>query len=155
MLTQEDADHLITLDKRFSDTNQSIAFPGPGESITVPIESYDGRERFQLDIESGRLNRRWKLQLRYRSTEILVRLDMGGPSHNNPSEAPNSRLRALAGQRIPTPHIQHYVEGYGDKWAFPLPPEFNPPGDIDVVWREFLKYCHVIAIPGLQGRLLR
>ena len=153
MLTQEEADYLITLDKQFFDTGQSISFPQPGQTITASLESLDGRERFQLDIESGNLVRRWKLQLRYRSVEILVRLDMGGPAHMNPDNAPTRSLSAYAGKRIETPHIQRYVEGYNDRWALPLPSQFAPIDDIDVIWREFLKYCNIIVIPALQGRL--
>ena len=154
MLTQEEADHLIAIDKQFSDTRQIINFPLPGDTFTAPLESIDRRERFQLDIESGRLNRRWKLQLRYRTVEILVRLDMGGPSHINPPKAPNRSLSVYAGRRIDTPHIQRYVQGYNDQWALPLPSQFAPIDDVNVIWREFLSYCNIIAIPALQGRLL-
>ena len=154
MLTQAEADHLITIDKQFSDTRQSITFPSPGQTITASLESLDGRERFQLDIETGRLTKRWKLQLRYRSVEVLIRLDMGGPAHLNPANAPNRGLSAYEGKRIETPHIQQYVEGYNDKWALPLPSQFDPIDDVNVIWREFLKYCNIIVIPGLQGRLI-
>ena len=154
MLTQAEADHLITIDKQFSDTRQSITFPSPRQTITASLESLDGRERFQLDIETGSLAKRWKLQLRYRNTEILVRLDMGGPDHLNPANAPNRNLPTYAGKRIETPHMQRYVEGYNDKWALPLPPQFAPLDDVNVIWREFLKYCTIIVIPALQGRLI-
>ena len=93
MLTQGEADDLIMMEKHLVDPSQSIAFPFPGESVTIPLESTDGRERFQLDLARGSLATSWKIQLRNRQMYILVRLDVGGPGHGNPPKAPNPCLR--------------------------------------------------------------
>lgn len=155
MLGQQEADDLIAMDKQLVDPRRMVQFPIPGSTEDIPLESLDGRERFQLDIECGRLNDKWKLQLRYRSAYILVRLDIGGGGHRNPRNAPTGRLAQYEGKTINTPHLQRYVEGYDDQWAIPVPPEFTNPNDIDITWRQFLNYCHIIVIPPLQGRLMR
>ena len=113
MLSQSQADSLISLNKVMGNT--VIRFPNPGQTLTLAASSADGREPFQLDIERGRRDRnKWKMQLRYRNVEILVRIDIGGPAHPNPRKAPSRYLAQFEGQRIPTPHLQQYVEGFGD-----------------------------------------
>jgi hypothetical protein len=151
MLTQAEADTLIAMKKHPLRTNEEIHFPFPGSTERIELVSADGRERFILDLERGRLADKWKLQLRYRSTYILVRLDINGPGHLNPRNAPHRRLSRYAGRRIPTPHIQQYVEGFGDNWALPLPQQFTDPSDVSITWREFLQYCNIVDTPNLQG----
>lgn len=155
MLTQDEAERLIAMEKRLEEPAGFPDFPLPGSDLTVPVVSIDGRERFLLDIEQGRRGHgeafvnKWKLQLRYGNTAILVRLETGGPAHPNPQDAPNRRLARYARQRVETPHIQRYVEGsgkHGDGWAFPPPPEFTALDDIAVTWREFLQYCYITDV---------
>ena len=49
-------------------------------------------------------------QTRARQVMVLVRLCFGGGAHRNPD-----------GVRITSPHLHTYREGFGDKWAMPLP----------------------------------
>ena len=114
MLTQSEADALIALEKHLTRDAEEIHFPFPGSTETIELMSDDGRERFFLDMERGRLGNKWKLQLRYRSIYILVRVDINGPGHVNPRNAPHRYLSRHAGRLIPTPHIQRYVEGFDD-----------------------------------------
>ncbi len=63
-----------------------------------------------LDISRARINlKRQKYQARVREAIILARLDLSG-RHRNPN-----------GEEAGTPHLHLYREGYGDKWAFPVP----------------------------------
>ena len=153
MLSQAEADSLIAMEKKVDKGITEIRFPIPGDTVTIPLTSFDGRERFLLDIQRGRrVASNWGLQLRYRGTEILVRVDIGGASHPNPPNAPSRNLSPYEGKRIPTPHLQRYVEGYGDTWAVPLPGQFTNPRDDALTLEQFLKYCCVADYPPLQER---
>lgn len=94
-----------------------------------------------------------EMQLRYRNIPILVRLDIGGPAHPNPRKALSRFLAEFEGLRMPTPHLQKYVEGFGDSWAVPVPGEFSNLNDPLVTWEQFLIYCNVTQTPAAQGRL--
>ena len=154
MLTQDEAEQLIAIEKRFEEPTPFVYLPEPDNNLIIPLISIDQRESFLLDVRRGRLEEslpdKWRLQLRY-ADEVLVRLETGGPAHRNPDDAPIRRLSRYAGQRIPTPHIQIYVEGEGDSWAFSPPDEFTALDDIVVTWREFLHHCNIIEIPTLIG----
>ena len=152
MLTQDEAERLIALEKRFEDAVDFMVLPKPGENLTIPLVSLDGQESFLLDVRHGQLEEsfpdKWRLQLRH-GDEVLVRLETGGPAHRNADDPPTRRLSRYAGQRIQTPHIQIYVEGQDRPWAFPPPDEFTALDDIVVTWREFLDHCSVIETPTL------
>lgn len=92
------------------------------------------------------VNRRGKIKLtkctyqeRYAIIEILLRLDIGGPPHENPD-----------GAEVPSPHLHVYREGYGDKWAVPTPPEFGNTGDLAGTLQDFMQYCRIQEIPAIQ-----
>ena len=151
MLSQRQADDLISIEKVLA--TDTFAFPIPGETLTMSAQTADGREQFQLDIARGRRNPdKWKMQLRYRNIDILARLDLGGPAHTNPRKAPTCALSRYEGQSMPTPHLQRYVEGFGDTWAVPIPQEFTDLSDPMVTWTQFLFYCNVTTAPASQGR---
>jgi Family of unknown function (DUF6978) len=141
MLTQAEADALIAMVKRLVD-HTTILFPLSGETRQLEVKSDDGRESFKIDI-----NRRGKVkhskctyQERYRVIDILVRLDVDGPTHDNPD-----------GEEVPCPHLHLYREGDADKWAFPLPPgRFTDTADLVKTLRDFLEYCNVQDIPPIQ-----
>ena len=142
-LTQAEADALIDMEKhRTSDEDWS--FPIRGESISLPLQSADGRELFLLDVSRGRIDlRKVKMQNRGRQVVVLVRLDLGGSPHRNPN-----------GEEIGTPHIHVYREGYGDKWAFPVPGHrFRSVDDMWATLEDFFGYCNVTRPPLIQGGL--
>lgn len=153
MLTQDEAERLIAMEKRFEEVVDFVYLPEPGQNLTIPLASLDGQESFLLDVRHGQLEEsspdKWRLQLRY-GDEVLVRFETGGPAHRNADDAPTRRLSRYAGQRIQTPHIQIYVEGQDRPWAFPPPDEFTALDDIVVTWREFLDHCGVIETPTLM-----
>jgi len=143
VLTQDEADTLIAVEKqRIDDTEWD--YPGPGERANIPLASADGREQFYIDISRGRINlAKGTYQNRARQVVVLVRLDYGGAPHRNPDD-----------QEVASPHIHLYREGYGDKWAYPIPAERFP--NIDQPWEtllDFMRYCNVTQPPNIRKGL--
>lgn len=139
MLPQSEADRLLALPKRLTECPK-IDFPSSGSFLELDAESVDGNEKFIVDI-----NRRGRIKLtkctyqeRFKVVEVLVRLDIDGPPHTNPD-----------GVEMPCPHLHVYREGYGTKWAHPLPAgAFADPADLIRTLKDFLAYCNITGVPG-------
>jgi len=102
----------MAIEKRRADAIEGD-YPGLGGGIAAPLISVDGREHFFLDLRRGRVNlRKGTYQTRARKVVILARLDFCGPPHRNPDD-----------EEVGSPHLHLYQEGFGDKWAFPVPPK--------------------------------
>lgn len=142
-LTQAEADALIALEKHRAD-NQLWQAPTIGGSICIPLVSADKKESFLLDLHKARIDLlRAKYQKRGRNVVVLVRLDLGGPPHRNPDD-----------QEIASPHLHIYREGYGDKWAFPIPAEHFPNiADLGVTLDDFMQYCNITQPPHIEKGL--
>jgi len=142
-ITQAEADELIAMEK-WSVDSQVWPFPTAGSSVNIPLTSTDGREDFSLDIYRGRISlMKCTYQNRARHALILVRVDLDGGMHSNPD-----------GKTVPCPHMHRYREGYGDKWAEPLPMEIFPNvSDLFQTLDEFMGYCNVTRRPLVQGGL--
>lgn len=83
------------------------------------------------------------MQTRGRQVVVLVRLDLGGAPHRNPD-----------GEKIPVPHIHIYREGYGDKWAMPVPTDqFRAVADVWTTFEDFLQFCNITQPPYIDRRL--
>jgi uncharacterized protein DUF6978 len=142
-LTQAEADALIALAKQRVDTRE-WDYPDLGGAISIPMVSTDRREQFLLDLRRGRIDlAKGTYQNRARQVVVLVRLDFGGPPHQNPD-----------GEEIASPHLHLYREGYGDKWAFPAP------GDRFVnllePWQmleDFMRLCNIVEPPIIRRGL--
>ena len=142
VLTQREADSLLKRDKHYVG-NEQFSFPSLGGALRIPLYSNDRREEFSLDITRGRIElRKNTFQTRARRVEILARVDIGGPPHRNPD-----------GKEIPCPHLHIYREGYGDKWAIPLPDNFKNYRDAWQTLMDFMDYCHVVTRPPIQPEL--
>lgn len=142
-LTQVEADTLIATPKVRADDN-AWSYPGTGGSLIIPLTSEDRRENFLLDIARGRIElRKGKYQMRGHQIIVLVRLDFGGAPHRNPD-----------GVDIPCPHLHVYREGFGDKWAYPVPTDRFP--NLADLWQtlfDFMGYCNVVDPPDIQRGL--
>ena len=140
-LTKAEADALIAMEKHKAN-DDTWDYPQMGGSICIPLISADKRESFLLDISRGRIDLlRGKYQNRARQAILLVRLDFGGPGHRNPDD-----------QVIPCPHLHLYREGWGLKWAVPVPTEHFPnTRDLWQTLHDFMKYCN-ITIPPIIDR---
>jgi len=136
-LTQAEADVLLAMAKCKVD-DEPWDYPGLGGALSIPLVSQDRRERFVLDIRRGRIKSlKGTYQTRARQVVILVRLCFGGAPHRNPD-----------GEKIASPHLHRYREGYGDKWAEPLPmAEFPQSADLWQTLQDFMRYCNIIEPP--------
>lgn len=142
-LSQSEADALIALQKvRTSDDEHDL--PSLGGKLSLPLQSRDGRDAFMLDIHRGRIDlKKGTYQNRAKQVVPLVRLDFGGPPHTNPD-----------GETIETPHIHVYREGFGDKWAQPLDPDFcDDSEDVMALLRAFFSFCAIVEPPKLREGL--
>jgi len=142
ILTQQEAEALLALEKHYLGTDH-FAFPGLGGSLHIPLHSMGRREEFNLDVTRGRiLLSKNTFQTRARKVVILARLDLDGPSHRNPD-----------GEEIDCPHLHLYREGYGDKWATPLPEAFCGIDDTMQLLDTFMDYCRIVGKPMIDGGL--
>ena len=141
-LTQAEADSLLLMPKVKTD-DKVWEYPGTGGTICIPLSSVNGKEKFFLDIRRAWIAMKGTYQARGRHVIVLARLDFGGPPHRNPDE-----------EEIPCPHLHLYREGYGDKWAYPIPVEYFP--SIDDRWQtlqSFMSYCHIVEVPTITKGL--
>jgi hypothetical protein len=142
-LAQAEADALIAMPKRRVN-DDPWDYPGTGGAISVPLVSQDKREGFLLDISRGRIDLlKGKYQNRGRQVVVLVRLDFGGPPHRNPDDT-----------EVGSPHLHVYREGFGHKWAFPVPKDKFP--NLADLWQtlgDFMGYCNVTERPNINRGL--
>lgn len=135
-LTQDEADSLMHCEKRkVEDTVYNL--PDLGGKLAVPLEATDRREEFVLDVYRGRIALQTTWQNRAKQVVVLIRLDVGGPPHRNPD-----------GEEIPCPHLHIYREGFGTKWARPVPADlFRSIDDASQTLDDFLRFCNVVDPP--------
>ena len=142
-LDQSVADELLAMEK-FRIDDKSHDFPMMGSRISIKLESSDHEEKFVLDVSRGMRNRfKASFQNRGRQTVVLARLDLGGSPHRNPD-----------GKKIESPHLHLYKEGFGDRWAYPVPPEhFNALSDLFRSLKDFMEYCKIVKPPTIRRGL--
>lgn len=144
-LTQTEADSLITMPKVKKDDSQ-WQLPITGGSVSIPLLSQDKREEFVLDLGRGRIDLiKGKYQNRARQNAVLARLDFGGQPHRNPDD-----------EEILSPHLHLFREGYGDKWAQPIPPAlFTNTADRWTLLQDFMRFCNIIDPPLIEKGLFQ
>lgn len=142
-LTQAEADALTAMEKRRSDETE-WQYPDLGGYVTIPLVSMDRRESFLLDLRRGRIDlTKGTYQNRGRQVVVLARLDFGGAPHRNPD-----------GEEIRSPHLHLYREGFGDKWAVPVPCDrFPDPHDSWQTLQDFMRYCNIVEPPMIRRGL--
>ncbi len=142
-IPQAEADALIAMEKQCVE-NTIWLFPEPGGKLAIPLVSPDKRENFTLDITRAQIKlTKATYQNRARQAIILMRLDLDGPPHTNPD-----------GQEIPCPHLHIYREGYGDKWASPVPVARYPNvTDLFSTFEEFMRHCNITQPPQIDRGL--
>ena len=136
-LNQAEADSLFAMEKHRISTER-WRLPDIGGGLVVPLTSADGVEAFHLDISRSRINlHKGKFQNRARTPIVLARIDIGGAPHRNPDD-----------EDIACPHVHLFREGYGDRWAFPVPPEaFANTSDHWQTLIDFMRFCNVTVPP--------
>ena len=143
-LTQTEADSLRSMEKHRVDKTR-YDYPSPTGRIMVPLVSADRHEKFSLDLRRARVDFiKGTYQNRGRQTVILARLDFGGAPHRNPD-----------GEEMGPLHLHLYREGYGDKWARPVPDEnFSNLDDPLKMLEDFMRFCNITEPPIIQRGLL-
>ena len=139
-LTQAEADALLAMEK-LSERSEITNFPVPGERIAIPLVSSNKREKFFLDVSRSELViAKGKYQNRARQVIALARLDFGGKPHRNPDD-----------EEVPAPHLHLYKQGYGDKWAVPVPAErFRDLSNLQTTFDDFMSFCNITKPPTIQ-----
>lgn len=138
-LSENEIDVLLKTEKHCIETKK-YSFPQLGGKISIPLFSENKQEEFLLDISRSRIEvSKTTYQNRARKTIILLRLDIGSAPHRNPD-----------GQEISSPHLHIYKEGYGDKFAYPLPKEFNLCSDSIDYLNTFMDYCNIVLKPNID-----
>ena len=142
-LTQAEADAMIAMEKHRVNEDRS-EFPMGGQSLVLPLQSSDRREHFLLDLSRGRIDLlKVKMQNRGRQVVVLVWLDLGGAPHRNPDD-----------EEMSAPHLHVYREGYGDKWAVPVPVgRFSNIRDTWATLEDFLRFCNITQPPHIERGL--
>ena len=143
-LTQTEADALLAMEKHRTNMTE-WTYPDLGRRATVPLVSTSRRERFFLDLWRAGINlRKGTYQSRGRQVVILARLDFGGAPHRNPD-----------GEEIGSPHLHLYREGFGDRWALPVPldrfPNFPDPW---LTLADFMRFCNVVETTRYPARVV-
>jgi len=157
-ITQAEADALIAMEKHCIE-EKTWLFPSAGARLSVPLISPDKRESFLLDITRAAIRlTKATYQNRARQAIILMRLDLDGPPHPNPEDAPaglsHAWLVPYAGQIVPCPHLHLYIEGYGDKWAIPAPADRYPDAqDLFSAFEAFIVHCNITRAPRIEKGL--
>lgn len=143
-LTQTEAVELIQMEKKSVNDDRHL-FPSSARKLIIPLESLDGKEDFSLDIHQCNIRlKKLTLQNRARTTIILLRLDLAGPPHMNPD-----------GEMITGPHLHIYREGFGDRFAEPLPQLFDDPDNKFNTLVQFLRYCNITQPPKFDRGMLQ
>ena len=126
--------------KKYCFETKAYAFPQLGGKISIPLFSQNKQEEFLLDISRSRVDiSKTTYQNRARKTIILLRLDIGSAPHKNPD-----------GEEIHSPHLHIYKEGYGDKFAYPLPAEFISCKKAFDYLEVFMDYCNIVSKPNID-----
>jgi hypothetical protein len=137
LLTQNEVDELLRMLKSLSNNGQ-IPFPLSGGSTTFEARSNSTNEKFLIDVNrKGQITFRCTYQTRFKKSNILLRIDLQGPSHTNPDMT-----------KVPVPHIHIWKEGFEDRWAYPLTEHINTdPTNLVQVLVDFLEYNNINEIP--------
>ena len=142
ILTQQEADNLLGIEKHYFG-NDLFTFPSFGGALRILLHSRDSREEFIFDItRSCIVLTKNTFQTRAKKTIVFARIDIGGAPHRNPD-----------GKEILCPHLHVYREGYGDKWAIPVPGNFSKSMTVWQIINEFMDYCKVITKPIIHEEL--
>ena len=143
ILSQSEADALLQMEKyRVDETRYD--YPGLGGALRIPLLSSDRRENFSLDVTRSQIYlEKGTYQNRARGVVILARLDFGGAPHRNPDD-----------EEIACPHLHLYREGFGDRWAFPIPAaRFTRLNDRFQTLLDFMRYVSITRPPQIDPGL--
>ena len=77
----------------------------------------------------------------------------GGESKVLPLQSADKREQ-FYGKDVPVPHLHIYREGYGDKWAIPVPANrFRTTDNVWMSFEDFLQFCNITKPPDIDPGL--
>ena len=135
------------------------------QRFEVDLVSHDKKEIFTFDFSNSTKNMtlKYKNQIRCKKDIPLLRLDVGSSWHENPKKHvacdPKDPFYTVHDScvgkmfEVGEPHIHYFREGYGDAWAYPVPPEFDDLDDVKKTVNQFLDKCNVVDKPIIQRGL--
>lgn len=140
-LSQAEADTLRTLEKYLTDPN-NVRLPSLRGKENYPVNYQRNNKRADdmavSSFRGGKNPKKVSYKLLYDGNIILVRVDtQDSTPHSNPDHTTIDRLQ---------PHIHIYREGFGDKYAFPLPEYFRDSDDIGTLLKDFLSYSKILNV---------
>lgn len=159
MMTNDKANILFSLAKEVKEKNYTL--PNPNEILSIELFPKD--EHYQNEIFTLDINRKYLVlakktfQQRVQQTIVLRRLDFNA-GHRNPEisfipENLNNDILELMKKYEnkkfeKETHIHFYIEGYGERWAFPIS-VFNiiSTDTLQQQLKEFCQYCNIENIP--------
>lgn len=143
ILAQSEADRIFALPKHAAEETV-YPFPQRGDRLNIPLVCDDRRVELALDVRRGSIAlEQMTYQNRAHRVVVLRRLDLAGPPHTNPD-----------GEDLPCPHLHIYREGYGDKWAVPVPlDEFSDTEDLWQALKDFMEHCSILTPPQIRRTL--
>jgi hypothetical protein len=164
-LTNQQAQVLFSLDKSTEFSNYIL--PNLNEFLKIklhPVDTHFRDEVFLLDINRKSMVLRKKtFQSRVQNNIVLRRLDFYAGHHNPTINTIPDGLDARVIELMhkyedkrfsDETHIHLYIDGYGEKWAFPLT-EFDfaiPEDDIIAQTQAFCRYCNISKLPNFFMR---
>ena len=146
-LSQEEADRLLMMEKDYipdgnNEPTDKLKLPISGGKLNISFLSCDKKEKFAMTIFKGRIElSKVSFTHRCRSTVVIARVDITSGEHRNPD-----------GEVIHGNHLHQYREGYGDRFAIPLPEYFSAKNTLDRV-DKFMDYCHITAKPEFEEEI--
>ena len=141
-LTQNEIEYLLNLEKNYVGT-QKFKYPILGGKLNIQLSSSDKNEEFILDITRSHISlSKNTFQNRAQGSIILLRLDLDSAPHRNPD-----------GEMVTGNHLHIYKEGYGDKFAYSLPEDFDKCSDVKDFLEQFMDYCHINNKPIIEEDL--
>lgn len=139
ILTQEEADRLISVPKSIIDNRERISVfeldLSKSNDFRLTLCSSDSIDRdpdFLLRIcVSEKMRTKISLHTQERKFQYcLFRIDFNGPNHTNPStvnEYVPSMFKPFTGKVIGRNHVHYHVQGYTSAaWAIPVDDDFFP-----------------------------
>ena len=143
ILSQSEADKLLAVEKETLDKTH-IKLPDLGGFSEMKFQSCCGKDIFVLNFTKCSIKLEKKNHnFRFAQNIGLVRLDLNGPPHRNPD-----------GVEIGESHLHLYREGYGLKYACPVPMDkFHNLNDTLETLKDFMTYCNITKKPQLSNGL--
>ncbi len=146
VLAQAEADTLRRIEKFLTNPHNITLLSPHRNSIHQMHYFHNGFRKDDMKLStfhSEKNTRKVSYRILYNGNIVLIRIDTQDAT---PHINPDGQLVIPPYQ----PHVHIYQEGYSDKFAYPLPEEFQNTDNIIELFMEFLSYSNVINKDDVQ-----